>query len=375
VATMMSVLGLLTGPARATGAASVAAGSFHTCAVTTDGALRCWGGNGSGQLGDGTFKNRRKPVAVRGLASGVVQVTAGEQHSCALLVEGIVDCWGGNWAGQLGDGTRERRRVPVTVTGLTSIQEVVAGGYHTCALTVAKAVLCWGLNTAGQLGDGSRKGHRVPVAVEGLDSGVKQIAAGDYHTCALLETGGVRCWGGNWRGQLGDGTRENKRTPTDVTGLPSSVKQLSADGDHTCVVTVQDGVFCWGSNRFGQTGQGATTKAVKRPHHVARLGSGVRSVATGWLHTCAITTSKHVKCWGANGAGQGGNGTWRRILTKPVSTLGLKNGVLQLSSGGNHTCAVTISNGLRCWGWNGAGQVGHPGHSFWKAPVVVRGFG
>jgi alpha-tubulin suppressor-like RCC1 family protein len=236
-------------PASADTAATVAAGWGHTCALTTTGGLKCWGENWDGQVGDGTTTNRSTPVDVTGLTSGVAAVSAGGSHTCALTTGGGLKCWGDNAYGQLGDGTTTDRWSPVDVTGLTSGVAAVAGAAnHTCALTTAGGLKCWGYNYEGQLGDGTTTDRWTPVDVTGLTSGVAALAARDYHTCALTIAGGLKCWGRNDDGQLGDGTTTDRWSPVDVTGLTSGVAAVAAGGWHTCALTTAGGLKCWGEN-------------------------------------------------------------------------------------------------------------------------------
>ena len=206
--------------ASATVAQTVTTGGFHTCALTSVGGVQCWGQNESGQLGDGTTINRNTPVDVTTLGSGVVAVSAGGNHTCALLGSGAMKCWGLNSSGQLGDGTTVNRPAPVDVLGLsTGVTAISAGGYHTCAVMTSGALKCWGRNDRGQLGDNSNTNRSTPVDVFGLSSGIVAGAGGGSdaqggHTCAMTSGGGVKCWGRNDHGQVGDGTKPTVSYPS-----------------------------------------------------------------------------------------------------------------------------------------------------------------
>lgn len=200
----------------------------------------------------------------------VVQVSTGGIHTCALTTTGAVKCWGAN---------TDNSATAVVVPGLPgTVTAIAAGGRHACTLTTAGAVLCWGANTLGQLGDGTTVGKPTPVAVQGLDQGVTALVAGSAHTCAVLISGSVKCWGFNEDGQLGDGTSINKNVPTAVTGLNSAVIAIAAGVSHTCALTV-DGVKCWG---YQEAGLGDGITADKRtPVAVSGLESGVVALAAG----------------------------------------------------------------------------------------------
>lgn len=364
---------LLNSPPPLPATAPTSAGNEHTCGVTSAGGVKCWGYNYYAQLGDGTLTDRLTPVSVSGLASGVVAIAAGFYHSCALTSAGGVKCWGAGGYGQVGDGTTIRQRLtPVDVTGLTSGVRAISGSSnHTCALTVEGGVKCWGYNLTGQLGDGTTTNRSVPVNVTGLASGVVAISANGFHTCALLTSGGVKCWGNNNYGELGDGTETNRTTPVDVSGLTSGVTAIAAGYYHTCALTSGGGIKCWGSNFYGGLGDGTTTDRVV-PVDVSGLASGARVVAGGYAHTCALTGSGGVKCWGQGYGGQLGNGTSTNSST-PVDVSGLSSEVGVVAPGYGHTCA-SIASGIQCWGGNTKGMLGDGTTTDRPTPVNVVGF-
>jgi len=336
----------------------LAVGSLHNCVIITGGSVSCWGGNSSGQLGDGTYVSRAAPSGVVGLGSGAVTVTAGDSHTCAVTGAGALSCWGYNYYGQVGDGTTEAyRRSPVAVSGLGSgVVEAAAGAYHTCALTTGGALQCWGRNQYGQLGDGTTTDRSTPVAVSGLASGVVAIATGYSHTCAATDAGAVWCWGQNSNGQLGDGTTTDRLTPVAVSGLPGAIQDVSVGYMHSCAVTSLGAAWCWGYNVYGQLGDGTTTS---RPSAVAvsGLGSGVTSLGAGDFHTCAVTSAGAASCWGYNYYGQLGDGTTSSRYT-PTTVSGLGSGAAAADGGGAHSCAVIIAGTVWCWGYNTTGQLG-----------------
>jgi FG-GAP-like repeat/Regulator of chromosome condensation (RCC1) repeat len=260
-----------------------------TCVVTTAGGVKCW---------NTSFGPPYVATDVAGLGSGVTAIAAGLVHTCALMASGGVKCWGENSFGQLGDNTVSPRTAPVDVAGLTSGVIAIAAGYsHTCALTSGGGVKCWGFGDDGEVGDNAGRTRIVPVDVSGLASGVAALSAGGSHTCALTNTGGVKCWGRNLDGQLGDVSRTSRWAPVNVANLASGVASISAGGDNTCAVTTGGAVKCWGNNDSGQLGDGFTFGS-PAPLDVVGLTSGVSAVSSAGSRTCSLAINGDFKCWG-----------------------------------------------------------------------------
>ncbi|PVG83399.1 hypothetical protein DDE18_08915 [Nocardioides gansuensis] len=362
----------------------VAVGTQHTCAITDAGGAECWGDNSLGQLGDGTTESSTSPQQVVGL-SGVKQVSAGAHHTCALLQNGTVRCWGLGGSGQLGnDGTGDSR-TPVPVAGLTHARELAVGGFHACALLADGTVKCWGQDGLGELGDGNGGDfHDTPVTVAGL-SGVTRIAAGEFHSCAVLVGGTVSCWGNNTFGQLGDGTLDVRDTTTPVAGLPDAAMRpalaVTAGNSHTCVVVDNPmNAYCWGLNIDGQLGHKTTVvDGQMRPSTTPLVVQfdadpsiltedvqtlpGTATVSAGEFHTCSLVSGT-AWCWGRNDSGQlgvdpkPGSGDDPAYEPYENSTYALaSHAVAAVVAGGYHTCGV-VGVGVRCWGFNFHGQLG-----------------
>ena len=329
----IDVTGLLSG------VTGVYAGDLHTCAVLDaahGGGVRCWGRNSAGQLGDGTTQNRTQPVSVQNLSSQIAAVAAGNSHTCALTSSGAMKCWGFNGYGQLGDNSTTNRLLPVAVAGLSGgVNAIAAGSSHSCAVTSVGQAKCWGYNIDGQLGDGTTTNRSVPVNVSGLSSGVTTLGAGDYHTCAVTTSGAAKCWGGNTSGQVG--APGSPKTPVDVSGLASGALTIDAGYVHTCArldAAHGGGVVCWGDNQHGQLGDGSGENRASAGS-VPGLTSGVRDMASGEDHVCAVLDADHgggIKCWGDNRYGQLGNGK-AAILVTPVEVSNLGGSVANVTAG------------------------------------------
>lgn len=337
---------------------SLAAGVEHTCAVISDGTVRCWGDNTDGKLGIGTITEQYEKSVQVATIRAARQIATKFMFTCANLVGGTVRCWGNNRYGQLGDGTINNALLPVTVAGLHAATAVAAGSDHACALLKDGSISCWGRNEKGQLGNATHIDSFIPVSVKGMTTATAVIA-GDSHTCALLQAGTVRCWGGNDSGQLGNGTKTDAAVPVAVTGL-KSVTALGAGGTFNCAVLSTGRIKCWGGNRIGQLGDG-TRKESAVPVETIGITSA-QKVDGGAFHACALLREGTVKCWGFNNAGQLGNGERdyveraiheENILT-PVEVIDLKS-ARDVTTGLVHSCAIEGVKMVKCWGGNHIG--------------------
>ena len=315
------------------GIAKVSPGGYHACVLTTGttGGVKCWGYNKYGQLGNSSTTSSSTPVSVTGLSSGVIDISSGFNHTCALKSGGSVNCWGDDTYGQLGNGvTNTTYSSYQTVSGLTGATAISTGWSHTCAIVSGGAVKCWGANTYGQLGNGTTTDSSIPVSVSGISSGATSISASndDSFTCAVVN-GGVKCWGDNYYNQL---------------GVSSSLgPQYCGSDSDPCSMT---------------------------PVSVSSLTSGVTAVSTGGTHACALTSTGGVKCWGGGVDGSLGNGLTGDIYT-PADVTGLTSGVSQISMGGFFSCARLSTGSLQCWGNNYYGQLGDGTTTQQNTPVDV----
>lgn len=348
-------------------ALDISSGADHVCVVRQDGTVWCWGSNRYGQLGFGEVgPGVSIPTQVPGILNAVA-VGLGDNHSCALTVDRTVWCWGWNNYGQSGDALVDDKSIvqrPQQVTGVSDVVQLHVGGNHTCVLTQDANAFCWGDNFNGQLGDPTvtTPYKSTPNVVSGITRFVS-LAAGGAHTCGLLQDGDTLCWGWNRFGQIGNGSSGITRDvpePAPVIALyDASIVAIA--GSHMCARHGDGDVSCWGENATGQLGNGVfgDTLALAEPQTVSLLAPGV-TVTTGANHSCALISSTEVVCWGSNEFGQIGNGFAGAIANtaSPNFVSGLI-GVSQMASGGNSNCAV-VSGDVYCWGDNQYAQVGQP---------------
>lgn len=387
--------------------------SYHTCTSFTDGGVRCWGGaNTKGELG---FERTELIQLVQNTQDvdmgGQEPISIGMQayHSCALFRTGQVACWGSNEYGQLGVGTQ----VPFLMTAVTpvdlglsfgTVEEVAVGGWHTCARNSMGQVKCWGQNEYGQLGlehnrslgsDASFLGDALPTVdlgsdpEEGAQYKAKQISAGAVHTCALLEGNHVKCWGGNFQGQLGledtiprgdqEDSMGDKLPPITVT---SPLTEVVCGWQVSCLMFLDGMAICWGQNQKGQLGVDHFEAVGTSRGHMGKLnrvqlaeGEQVVQLSVGQYHACARirtiekdpiseeeTTRIVVKCWGENQFGQLGTGDTKlkraSDVEKPVDLGEFRTALHVVASNDGYSCAILDDSSVRCWGRNDAGQLG-----------------
>ncbi|HEX8630158.1 MAG TPA: hypothetical protein VF755_18525, partial [Catenuloplanes sp.] len=299
------------------GASTIATGDRHTCTLNFFGELWCWGANASGQLGvNSAAADSLVPVRVTARAPlagrELLQVDAGAAHTCVVDGDGEVYCWGENEYGQLGVGNTTDSRRPVRVPGLNGIIKVAAGATHTCALTSGGTVSCWGRNNAGQLGTNSLAPDvDTPQDVTTL-TGIVDLAAHESNTCAVKDNGTAWCWGSNEFGQLGDGSgspRSRVPVAVDRSGVGNpQLGQIDVGRRHVCAVDDDGAGYCWGDDSAGQLGDGGPLSGSSVPVAVAAGGRVFSIVDLGTDTTCATDQSFNVSCWGENAVGQLGLG-------------------------------------------------------------------
>ena len=372
----------------------IALGDYHSCALTNDGEVKCWGRNNHGQLGNGTKTDSLFPVDVHtsstdsAILDGIEQIALGEEHSCALTTAGKVKCWGNGLNARLGNRQSSDKTTPVDVLAsssgsdlLSGIAAISLGGGHTCALTTGGNVKCWGLGNNGQVGNGSmsttnswpKDVHKSNNDSDPLEN-ITAISLGELHTCALTSGGNVKCWGFGNSGRLGNGAVTNISTPVDVRTSStdgdalSGIVAISLGDYHSCALTDGGNVKCWGFGALGQLGNGETSASSSPVDVCAReketgestcpLFNGVKELATGGSHTCVLMNSGNVKCWGFGDNGRLGNGETSGSLypvdvcaqakSSSESNCPPLDDVATISAGASHSCAL-IDDRVKCW--------------------------
>ena len=349
----------------------IVAGRGHNCVRFEGGGLKCWGHGDVGQLGYGNTDNRGDDNSEMGvglpwvnLSDGTKMVVTNERHTCAILDDNFLKCWGKNEAGQLGDGSTTDRHVPVTINlGMSRTVKVVStGDHHTCAILDDDSLKCWGKNGYGQLGDGSAINQHTPVSINlGTGRTAKAITLGRVFTCAILDDDSLKCWGNNSAGELGTGETSSFNTPPADSinlGVARTAKAVSAGDKHVCAILDDDSLKCWGDNQYGQLGDGSTTD--NRAPVAINLGAGrtAKAISLGGDHTCAILDDDSLKCWGKNGSGRLGDGSITNRNAPVAINLGTNKSVKMVAMGIWHTCAMLNDDTVKCWGGNYYGSLG-----------------
>ncbi len=353
----------------ALGIGRISAGDSHSCGLDATGTAYCWGDNTFGKLGNGTIGGTSNvPVAVSTTVK-FSSIVTGDLSTCALSVAGDAYCWGSNFAGRLGNNSTFDSSIPVLVSdpsaGPETYSSISASNGHTCVLSLVKAAYCWGDNGNGRLGDGTTTNRLIPTLVSDPVAGAQEyskISAGYSHTCAITVSDFAYCWGLNASGQLGDGTNTDSSIPV-LVSTTSVYSSISAGNDFSCAINATGVAECWGLNDNGALGNNSFTNS-NVPVTVSNPSAGAvsySSITTGGFHSCAISVAGDAYCWGANTDGEIGNGTNSDVqiptLVSPPST----GGVLYtgMDSGTFHSCAVSTTGNAFCWGYGSSGRLGY----------------
>lgn len=339
----------------------IATGADDFTCGTRWGTAKCWGYNSQGTLGNGATVEQFLPMQVANI-SEVSLVGTGQSHACALLWDRTVYCWGGNQAGEVGDGTgcapesdcpAGTRQWPTIALDNVAALSLSGSGYHTCVRRTDGTVACWGQNSRGQLCDPSGAPyHFAPTTIAALEGAI-EVRTGHLTTCARWSPDAVQCCGWNKFGQLGDGTTTDHATPTSVIGL-SNVDQIVIGGVHSCAVLLDRTIKCWGRNDSGQLGNGTTADSLIAVT-VAGISNAIGMTA-GMAHSCAWLADGTARCWGNNTNGQLGDGTTVNRST-PTKIPHLSD-VVEMAVGLFHTCALRSNGEMLCWGRNRWGEIG-----------------
>lgn len=373
------------------GVISLWGGARESIALKSDGTVWTWGlnscsglGSGNcGKLGDGTEISRTIPVHVHGpgnvgYLTSITAIMGGEHANYALKSDGTVWAWGGNFVGQLGDGSYTNTVTPVQVSVLTSVTSLGGRGYHNLAIKSDGTVWAWGWNSRGQLGHDTSATpcpapltgtcSNVPVQVMGITNPLT-VTGGGFFSLALMPDHTLQAWGANEYGQLGDGSYTDRPAPVQVSSGLSNVMQVSAGWKHAVALTAAGAVWTWGDNTYGQIGNGITsTTGISVPIQVAGL-SNVIAVSGGDRFTAALKANGTVWTWGWNGFGQLGDGT-NTDRPNPVQVKGLSN-VVAIAARDYHTLAIKSDGSVWAWGSGGNGELGDNIAADSNVPVQV----
>ncbi len=341
----------------------------HACALLATGAVTCWGGNGSGQLGTGDTMTRTSPSAPLAFDDGFVPsgLVLGDDHSCAMTAAGRAKCWGSDAQGQLGPPVTGDLHAPGPDLRLRGrpVQTIAGGGDHTCAIFQDGRLSCWGRNSEGQLGLGDvinrgdgpgQMGDALPTVDLGPGASAIAVAAGRAHTCAVLATGEVTCWGAGGAGQLGQGTQAALLAPAAPVALPKAATAVATGDDFSCALLSDGRVICWGEGARGQLGTGDAAGRLT-PAPVVGLADKALEIVAGDHHACARLENHQLACWGANDRGQLGIGDTADRM-KPASVTPGGHRPISVSARGDATCALLDDGEIKCWGANDRGQLG-----------------
>lgn len=338
----------------------VSVGAYRQCSVNSSGVAGCAGSNYDasngiyGILGIGlaTSATRTNYQALDD-ADTYLSVGAGEFLTCGITAAKRVKCWGY----LVGDGSTSSRYSPTSILDTTSeFVDLAVGSYHACAIASDGVMKCWGDGWDGKLGNGSTAVGSSPVTA---DSGTayKRVAAGRNHTCGITMSGILKCWGTNSAGQLGIGSTATPQLTPQVVDTGVSYSEIAAGENHTCGITTAGVLKCWGANGSGQVGDGTTT--ARSAPTVIESGTAYSkvAVASSGYHTCGITTAGVVKCWGANGSSRLGDGTTTSRSTPTPVSLTTPQLFREVATGGAQSCAISTGGQLYCWGANTWGQL------------------
>ena len=331
----------------------IVGGQYHTCAILDDHSVRCWGRNNEGQTGGSDKAATGMVIVSLGLGQRAIDMDAGYEHTCAVLNNGKVKCWGKNDKGQT-NGTADTSSdamVMVPLKGNQKARKVITGWKHSCAILEDGGVQCWGSNSKGQTGDVL---SITKVGVVSVDLGVNQTAralvAGWGHTCAILGSGRVRCWGYNNDQQTENSNIKESRMVTVDLGFNQRAKAIAAGWYHTCAILENESIKCWGLNDSGQTMNSLVgDNGMVSVDIDIGLNKKVKAITAGWKHTCILIEGGAVKCWGRNNESQTG-ATYRGSRTKADVNLGTGKTATLLLTGSDHNCALLDDGTVHCWG-------------------------